>query len=445
MLQALVFSDDTDRTVGLSDVFREAGFSVRSVSSLKEARSALLREMPDVALMDYELLGPEGLKFLDDSRLGDVIDLILFTREPELGSAVRGMQAGAADYISVPVDPDRLREALQRVASAATQPAPEESQSDRLPALGPMYGDSPPMRRLFRILRKVAPTDMTVLLAGESGVGKELAAQVIHRLSHRANHPMEAVNCGAINAEILESELFGHEKGSFTGATRSHSGFFERADGGTLFLDEITEMSPALQVKLLRVLENGRVRRVGGEKDIRINVRVVAATNRDPDEALDAGVLREDLYYRLAQFPVRVPALRERGDDILQLARHFAEALGEAQGVTKTLSRETEELLRMYSWPGNVRELKNAIGRAYVLAGDTIEPDDLPAAVVEGGPVDRDYLRIVIGQPLAEVERRAILATVEHFEGDKKAAARALGVSLKTIYTKLKKYRANGD
>ncbi|MEJ2514137.1 MAG: sigma-54 dependent transcriptional regulator [Gammaproteobacteria bacterium] len=445
MLHALVLSDDTDRTVGLSDVFREAGFALQSVSTLKDARGALLRDMPDVALMDYELLGTEGLEFLETSRLGHVIDLVLFSREPELGTAVRGMQVGAADYISVPVDPDRLRKALERVAEGITQPAPDESETDRLPALGPMYGDSPPMRRLFRVLKKVAPTDMTVLLVGESGVGKELAAGVIHQLSHRSGRPLEVVNCGAINAEILESELFGHEKGSFTGATRSHRGFFERADGGTLFLDEITEMSPALQVKLLRVLESGRVRRVGGESDISIDVRVIAATNRDPERALESGALREDLYYRLAQFPVRVPALRERGEDILELARRFAEDLGDAQGLRKKLSNKTEEILRMHSWPGNVRELKNAVGRAYVVAGETIEPEDLPSTVVEGGPVDRDYLRIVIGQPLTEIERRAILATVEHFEGDKKAAARALGVSLKTIYTKLKKYRGESD
>jgi len=291
------------------------------------------------------------------------------------------------------------------------------------------------------MLRKVALTEMTVLLVGESGVGKELAARIIHELSERSKGPRVPVNCGAISPEILESELFGHEKGSFTGASKRHAGFFERADGGTLFLDEITEMSPELQVRLLRVLETGHLRRVGGEKELPVDVRVVAATNRDPAEALEEGRLREDLYYRLAQFPLRVPTLRERGDDVIVLAERFLAELGKEHGVEKHYSDEVLELLRVHTWPGNVRELRNAIGRAYVLAGEEIRPDDLPPSVIEGRPVESDYLRIAVGTSLEEVERRAILATVEHMEGDKKAAAETLGISLKTLYTKLKKYR----
>jgi len=297
------------------------------------------------------------------------------------------------------------------------------------------------MRRLYTLVRKVAPTEMAVLLTGESGVGKELAAQVIHTLSSRASGPMVAVNCGAISADILESELFGHEKGSFSGAVRRHIGFFEGASGGTLFLDEITEMPPALQVKLLRVLESGQVRRVGGEDEVPIDVRLVAATNRDPEEAVEAGMLREDLYYRLAQFPVRVPALRERGEDILVLAKLFLAELNEANGSAKEFAPEVLELMQMHDWPGNVRELRNAVARAYVLAIDTIEPDDLPPGIADNNRVDRDYLKISVGLPLAEVERRAILATVEHLDGDKKAASEKLGISLKTLYNKLKAYR----
>ena len=440
MLHALLFADDTESVLRLSDVFREAGFTVQAVSTLKEARAALLKEMPDVALMDYELLGARGLAFLEDSRLGNVIDLYMMTDDPQLGGAVRGMRAGASDYFAKPVDKAQLRAALKKTVSAGTADS-DDSGITRVAGLGLMHGDSAPMRRLYRLLRKVSPTDMTVLLVGESGVGKELAARMVHRLGTRATGPLEAVNCGAISPEILESELFGHEKGSFTGATSRHIGIVERASGGTLFLDEITEMSPELQVKLLRVLESRHIRRVGGEAEIPVDVRVVAATNRDPDEALESGALREDLYYRLAQFPVRVPTLRERGDDIETLARLFLSEACRANGIDKAISPDAMELLKLHSWPGNVRELKNAIARAYVLAGETIEPDDLPASVVEGGPVDRDYLRILVGQPLAEVERRAILATVEHFEGDKKKAAGALGISLKTLYTKLKKYR----
>jgi DNA-binding NtrC family response regulator len=442
MLNALIFCDETETIFRLSDVFRETGFAVQAVGTLREARAALLRETPDVALVDYDILGSDGIAFLENGQFAKIIELLLVTADPKLSSAVRGMQIGASDYFAKPVDTGRLRAALERIGRAIRQPAPGDSGIVRAAGLGLMDGDSRPMRRLLALLRKVGPTSMTVLLCGESGVGKELAAQAIHRLGARPDGPLEAVNCGAISAEILESELFGHEKGSFTGASKRHIGFFERASGGTLFLDEITEMSPALQVKLLRVLESGQLRRVGGEDEITVEVRLIAATNRDPDEAVEEGALREDLYYRLAQFPIRIPPLRERGDDITLLAHIFLAELNESNGVAKAFSPEALELLRLYSWPGNVRELRNAVARAHVLAADTIEPDDLPPRVVDGGPVARDYLRISVGQPLAEVERRAILATVEHFGGDKKAAAQALGVSLKTLYTKLKKYRA---
>jgi DNA-binding NtrC family response regulator len=441
MLHALIFSDDADAVASLADVFRETGYAVQSVGTAREALSALLREMPDVALIDYDILGREGMEFLEHKQLGDFVELVLLTSDPKLSSAVHGMRMGASDYLAKPADPRQLRATLERVAAAARRADAEDSGIRRAAGMGVMHGDCPPMRRLYTLLRKVAPTRMTVLLCGESGVGKELAAEAIHRLGERPEGPLLPVNCGAISPEILESELFGHEKGSFTGAGKRHIGLFERASGGTLFLDEITEMSAALQVKLLRVLESGQLRRVGGEEDIPLDVRVVAATNRDPDEAVEAGVLREDLYYRLAQFPVRVPPLRERGDDIALLAGIFLRELNETHGSSKDFSPEALELLRLYGWPGNVRELRNAIARAYVLAAGTIEPDDLPSRVVDGGGADGDYLRVAVGMPLAEVERRVILATVAHHEGDRKAAARALGITPRTLYSKLKKYR----
>ena len=442
MLQALVFASDTDAVVGLSDVFREAGFALQSAGNLREARRALLRDMPDVALIDYDELGKEGIEFLENSQLGNIIELVLLTADPKVSSAVRGMRMGASDYFAKPVDPAKLRALLERVAAAGLAPESAESGVRRAAGMGLMHGDSPPMRRLYTLLRKVAPTGMTVLLCGESGVGKELAAQAIHRLGDRPEGPLVPVNCGAISSEILESELFGHEKGSFTGANRRHIGLFERASGGTLFLDEIIEMSADLQVKLLRALESKHLRRVGGTEEIPVDVRVVAATNQDPDEAVEAGRLREDLYYRLAQFPIRVPPLRERGDDITLLAEIFLAEFNHEHGVTKSLSPRARELLRLYSWPGNVRELRNAIARAHVLAAETVEPEDLPSRVIDGEPADRDMLRIAVGEPLAEVERRAILATVAHYEGDRKAAATALGITPRTLYSKLKKYQA---
>ena len=441
MLQALIYCDDADTVVRLSDVFRESGFALQTAGTLREVRAALLREAPDVALVDYDILGPDSLAFLEQSQLGKIVTLLLVTSDPQLSSAVRGMRLGASDYFAKPVDEARLARALARISATLAQP--DAADSGITTALGAdgMHGESRPRQRLFRLLRKVGPTYMTVLLCGESGVGKELAAQAIHRRSARAAGPLVPVNCGAISPAILESELFGHEKGSFTGASKRHIGFFERAAGGTLFLDEITEMSAALQVKLLRVLEAGRIRRVGGEQDIGTDVRIIAATNRDPEEAIEAGNLREDLYYRLAQFPVRVPPLRERGDDVLLLAERFLAELNAANDTAKNYAADTLELLRLHDWPGNVRELRNAVARAYVLAGDVIGPDDLPARVVDGRAGDGDYLRISVGLPLAEVERRAILATVEHFEGDRKAAAEALGITRRTLNTKLKKYR----
>ena len=442
MLHALIYSDDTETVVRLADVFRETGYAVKAVSDPRQARAALMRELPDVALVDYDILGPEGIALLENSQLGNVVSLVLATADPKLSSAVRGMQLGASDYLAKPVDAAALQAALERLNATLQPPAPGDS--GRIPAvgLGEMHGASPPMRRLARLLRKVGPTSMTVLLCGESGVGKELAAQAIHRLGERSNGPMVAVNCGAISPELMESELFGHEKGSFTGANQRHIGFFERAHGGTLFLDEITEMSPALQVKLLRVLETRQLRRVGGQAEIDVDVRVVAATNRDPDEAVAAGALREDLYYRLAQFPVLIPPLRERGEDIALLAHLFLAETNAANGVEKSFAPATLEALRLHDWPGNVRELRNAVARAWVLAGDVIEPHDLPSRVVDGGAGDADTLRIAIGMSLAEVERRTILATVGHFEGNRRAAAQALGITPRTLRTKLKNYQA---
>ncbi len=438
MLSALLLSDDPGTIVGVSDMTRESGFTLNVVRTLKDVRAAMVNDAPDVALMDSDLLGPDGLAYLEESRLGSVVDLIVITDEPDLSEAVRGMRAGAGDYLSKPLDFGRMRTALQRVAEAAGVPGGDSSGPS---GFGIMHGESPPMQRLFKLLRKVSATGMTVLVVGESGVGKELAARIVHELSDRADGPLVPLNCGAISPEILESELFGHEKGSFTGAGKQHKGFFERAHGGTLFLDEVTEMAPELQVRLLRVLETGQLRRVGGETDLDADVRIVAATNRDPEEAVKQGVLREDLYYRLAQFPVRIPALRERGDDVIVLAEQFLTELSAAENVHRTFSEEVVELLRVHTWPGNVRELRNTVGRAYVLAGPVIVPDDLPPGVIEGGPIDETHLRIAVGTPLVDVERRAILATVASLDGDKRAAAAALGISLKTLYNRLKKYR----
>jgi len=285
----------------------------------------------------------------------------------------------------------------------------------------------------------VAPTEATVLITGETGTGKELVAQTIHQLSPRGREPFLPLNCGAVSPTLIESELFGHERGSFTGADRVHKGYFERATRGTLFLDEITETPPELQVKLLRVLETASVTRVGGSDPIKVNVRVIAATNRRPEEAVTAGKLREDLLYRLNVFPIQLPTLWDRRDDIELLADHFLEQLNHQEGTSKAFGSEALERIRSYRWPGNVRELKNVIQRAFIMASDEIGADALPMGAKE--EASASSLVMKVGTSIGEAERRLILATLEHYQGDKKKAADALKISLKTLYNRLSAYK----
>jgi len=314
---------------------------------------------------------------------------------------------------------------------------------------GSIVGRSEPILRLCRVVSRVAPTGSSVIISGESGTGKEVLARTIHDLSDRKSATFLPVNCGAISPGVMDSELFGHERGSFTGANRRHRGCFERASRGTLFLDEIAEMPTESQSKLLRVLESGRLTRVGGEEPVSVDVRVVAATNRPLDEALESGALREDLYYRLRVFQLDIPPLRERRQDIALLARHFLDRQHDDQHddqhEAKQLSAEAAERLGDYSWPGNVRELRNAVLSASILAEDVIEVDMLPEEVRTGqgrhAPADTGAVRIPVGLPLREAERRLIMATLERYDGNKAAAADVLGVSLKTLYNRLHAYR----
>ena len=306
---------------------------------------------------------------------------------------------------------------------------------------GILYGSSPVMDQLYQQVERVASTDATVLLVGESGTGKELIANAIHYASARRDEAFVAVNCGAIPAHLIEAALFGHEKGSFTGASRQHIGYFEHASRGTLFLDEITEMPIDMQVKLLRVLEAGTFLRVGGDEEVKVDVRLVAATNRDLDSAVKQGNLREDLMYRLAVFPVRVPPLRERSSDIEMLALHFLQALNEKERTQKNFSRNSLDVIRSYSWPGNVRELKNVVQRAFILATDTLDVEECISDLAAKKPtVHEGYLNFFVGTPLADAQKEIILATLKHYSGNKRLTAEALGISLKTLYNRLKEY-----
>jgi DNA-binding NtrC family response regulator len=311
-------------------------------------------------------------------------------------------------------------------------------------ALEPLLGDSVAMQEVFRLIEKVGPTEASVLLSGESGSGKELAARSIHARSARRDGPFIAINCGAIPAGLIEAELFGYEKGSFTGAARTHEGVFERADGGTLLLDEVAEMPLDMQTRLLRVLETRKFYRVGASAELVCDVRVIAATNRCPLQAVQKGQLREDLLYRLAVFPIQLPPLRARGNDVELIAEHFLANLNARGGTQRRLSAPARMMLRSHSWPGNVRELKNCIERAYILGDTTL---DLAPLIQRGASIqgiapegERDRLNIRVGSRIHDMERSLIEATLDYFQGNKRRAADALGCSLKTLYNKLNGY-----
>ncbi|MBB6583533.1 sigma-54 interaction domain-containing protein [Ralstonia solanacearum] len=328
------------------------------------------------------------------------------------------------------------------VKPTASTPDVDDATDVADPDFGHLYGRSAVMRALYGQIGKVSGTLATVLIIGESGTGKELIARTVHDMSPRADQAFIAVNCGAISPNLIESELFGHERGSFTGAGQRHTGYFEHACNGTIFLDEITEMPVEMQVKLLRVLETGAFMRVGGTEPIQTRARIIAATNRNLQEAVADGTFREDLMYRLAVVPLHVPPLRDRAEDIEELAQHFLAQFNAAHQTDKTFSRTALSALRQHTWPGNVRELRNAVQRGYILGEKTVElsmpltsPRNPARPTVKEG-----MLNVSVGVTLAEAQRVMILATLEHFQGDKRQAAKTLGVSLKTLYNRLDLY-----
>jgi DNA-binding NtrC family response regulator len=422
------------------------GFSAATARSLREARRQLAMQQPDLLLLDLRLPDGNGMSLLDEQDVVGKSEVVLMTGHASLETSIQALRYGAADYLIKPVSAKQLQGILSRMTRPSVLRAEaEELQEDlqRTGRFGHLVGRTEPMTRIYEQIARVARTSVTVFVTGESGTGKELVARTVHDLSRRRNKPFLAVNCGAISPNLIESEIFGHEKGSFTGAERQHHGFFERAHGGTLFLDEITEMPAALQVKLLRVLETGTFMRVGSTTPQETDVRVVAASNRDPAQAVAAGALREDLFYRLNVFPIGMPPLRDRRGDLPLLVSHFLKEIGAREGAFKHASPAALDRLAQYRWPGNVRELRNVLQRAYVMtAGTEIGDQWLPRDVlVDPVPdVDGTTLQVPVGTPLAAVERQLILATLEHYGNQKERTAAALGVSLKTLYNRLKEY-----
>ena len=451
--RALLVDDDSDFLESLRALVAREGFECITASSLREARNWLKESEFDAVLVDLDLPDGHGLELLRE-RDGSGEDFVVITGHASLDSAVEALREGATDYLTKPFDRARLRAVLGAVSrNRALRSEVRGLRRDLLAAgrFGPMVGRSEAMQGVYQLIERVAPASVTVLITGESGTGKELAAQTIHQLSRRRDQPFIALNCGAVSPNLVESELFGHEKGSFTGAARRHVGYFERATGGTLLLDEITEMPIELQVKLLRVLETEQFTRVGGTRTIDVDVRVLAATNRDPEEAMSDGRLREDLFYRLNVFPLPIPPLRERKGDIALLAEHFLADFNREADRQKRWTSGALKRLEAYRWPGNVREFQNVAQRAFLMADEDIDIDCLPPLTsdVEGddavGPETDAALRVRVGTDLATVERRVILATLNLLEGDKRKAARTLGISLKTLYNRLNVYEAMGD
>lgn len=333
---------------------------------------------------------------------------------------------------------------VQMPCIPALKPFSDDAQKSPVHLLtkfGDLFGASKPMRNMFQLIRKVAPTQANVLIAGESGTGKELVANTIYQMSKLEGQPFVAVNCGAISPHLMEAELFGHERGSFTGAVRTRKGCFERAHGGILFLDEVTEMPMEMQIKLLRILETGRFSRVGADEEMQVKVRVIAATNRCAKKAVEDGIMRSDLYYRLAVFPLQVPALRERGEDIELLANIFLERLNHEENTSKVFSKASRQFMKEYCWPGNVRELKNFVQRAFILADRELDIATVMEAPKPVAPETADdCVMLQIGSRLEDAERQLICATLGHCQGNKTLAAAVLGVSLKTLYNRLKEY-----
>ncbi|HZT31509.1 MAG TPA: sigma-54 dependent transcriptional regulator [Bryobacteraceae bacterium] len=432
----LIVDDDPGFCSLLETILRQEGYAVDAAASIAEARAAGERKSYHLVLSDLRLPDGEGLEILRHwKREMPEIPVVMITAFGTVASAVEAMKLGAADYLGKPLSsPDELRlvvrKALEHNRATRECEVLREQEAARF-SCGDLIAGDPVMRPVVELVRRVAPTSATVLITGESGTGKEIVARCIHRNSPRSQRVFVPVNCSALAPALIESELFGHERGAFTGAVGQHAGRFERAHGGTLFLDEIGELDAGLQAKLLRVLQDKTFERVGGTRQISTDVRILAATNRDLKQSVAEGKFREDLYYRLNTFPINLPPLRERPSDIRRLARHFLERAARELGKPAlSLSPEAENVLLAYAWPGNVRELENTMERVAILCDTVIEPDDLP--MTSGGPT-----RPVL---FKDIERQAIESALRENGGNRTHTAKQLGISLRTLQYRLKEY-----
>lgn len=470
MKHILIIDDCFDAAVSLKEMIlclpTRVNVSIAIAHSIRDANRQLSLQPADLIFLDLHLPDGNGINLLARKEIIGNAKVILVTGHASVESAISALRFGAVDYIVKPVSIDSIKETLIKSLISSEEGTAEKFKIDdfdeNVEKIGNMIGSSKAIKKVYQQLGRVAQTNVTVFIMGESGVGKEVVAQTLHELSKRSNREFLAVNCGAISPNLLESEVFGHEKGSFTGAEKQHKGFFEQAQGGTLFLDEVTEMPMDLQVKLLRVLETGQYYRVGSAVAKDADVRILAATNRCPHQAVLDGKLREDLLYRLNVFPINVPPLRERSEDVPSLANYFLAKICEQEGVAKEFSPEAMQMLCNYPWPGNVRELRNVVQRAYVMEPTTIIDSEwlpeknnaLKDEVIMNTYVGADsgnniklndkndiMINFPVGMSVGEMERLLIEATLKQCQYHKEKAASILGISLKTLYNRLKEYQ----
>ena len=454
MAHLLVVDDEPSARSTLALLLRKRGHRVLEAEGVAAATTRLAEEVFDLVVTDLRMPDGDGLDVLRAAKAqAPATEVILLTAYAEWKSAKEAIRLGALDYFEKGQEPEELYHRIDKALAARALRRENENLRAQLReryGLPGLIAQSPAMQAVLDLVERVAPTDDTLLIQGESGTGKEVIAKAVHHASARAARPFVAVNCGAVPETLLESELFGYMRGAFTGAAVSKLGLFEEADGGTMFLDEIAEMPAALQVKLLRALQSGEVRRLGATQSSTIDVRVIAATHGDLSALIAQGTFREDLFYRLNVIQVALPPLRDRREDIPALAEHFLARSGGKLGRELRLAPETVERLLRYAWPGNVRELENAIERAVVLSqGTELDVDALPQAVqnaARAGPrpaipaaLEGRTLTIPLGTPMEEIELRVIRETLRHTKGDKNLAAQLLGIAARTIYRKLPK------
>jgi len=443
----ILIADDEEYVVEALSVLLE-DYELATAENGQTALQKLIDQPYAVVLADLKMPKMDGLELLAEiKRRGLLSELIIITGQGTITTAVEAMKNGAYDYLTKPVDAERLKSILPKAIEHHQLVVSYHNLEDQIRHLtryDSLIGQSPKMKEIYKLIDAVADSTANVIITGESGTGKELVARAIHNKSSRVQKPFVAVNCAAFPREILENELFGHEAGAFTGALKEKQGYFELAHGGTLFLDEVGEMPMEIQAKLLRVLEERVFRRLGGKKEISVDVRIIAATNRDLAQALEEKTLREDLYYRLCVVEIEMPALRDRLGDIELLALEFMKFFsGKNKKKIQTISPACLSRISRYSWPGNVRELRNVMERAVILCrSDTLEPGDLPRRITDSEN-NKPEIQLQLGTPLAEIEKEIILKTLDQMENNKTHAAKVLGISLKTLHNKLNEYKFN--